>query len=141
MAHVFNILGQSVLPKVFAKLNSTGLTDLMNVKGETNTVGTGGGRIKSASTDVYTNIPVVFEPDNRGNKVTQGEQLVANQTYTLTFPSHTNAGVRYNIDPKSHRLVVQARTGTGTEPQKTFRILTIEDVQGNLFRAVCVKEN
>lgn len=141
MANVFDKLGQSILPKVFNKLNSVGLTDLMDVKGETVTAGTGGGRIKSASPNVYTAIPVVFKPSSSGQKGVSGDQLLSSLQYTLTFPSHTNAGSRYAIDPKTHRLVVRARTGGGTEPAKTFRIIAIKDLQGNLYEAVCEREN
>lgn len=141
MAKVFDKLGQSVLPKVFSKLSGVGLTDLMTVQGETTSAGTGGGRVKSATTAVYANVPVVFAPKESGFKAIEGEQGVSRQVYTLKFPSHAANGTRYNIDPKSHRLIVQARTDGGDEPQKTFRILSIRDLQGNLFEADCVKEN
>lgn len=141
MANVFDKLGQSVLPKVFNKLNTVGLTDLMDVKGETVTAGTGGGRIKSASPNVYTAIPVIFKPSSSGTKNVAADQLLSTVQYTLTFPSHTSAGSRYAIDPKVHRLAVRARTGTGTEPAKTFRIIAIKDIQGNLYEAICEREN
>jgi hypothetical protein len=141
MANVFNELGQRILPKVFGKLSGVGLTDLMDVKGETVTSGTGGGRIKSASTTVYSNIPVIFKPKETGVRMMQAERLTSEQEYILTFPSHTAAGVRYAIDPKVHRLQIKARTAPGTEPAKTFRIVSIKDLQGNLYEAEAIRED
>jgi len=142
MAKVFDKLGREVLPKVFGKLSGVGLTDLMTVEGETTTVGSGGGRIKSARTIVYSNIPVIFQPTQGGGvRVAEGDQPISTTSYYLRFPSHATDGSRYNIDPKQHRLIVTARTGSGDEPQKTFRILAIRDLQGNLFEAHCIKEN
>lgn len=141
MSDVFDKLGRSVLPRVFDKLNGVGLSDLMDVKGETTTAGTGGGRIKSAQTTVYSNIPVIFEPKNNGYRNMGGEQAVSNQDYTLKFPTHSTAGTRYNIDPKVHRLVIQARVAPADEPSKTFRIISIRDLQGNMYEAECVREN
>lgn len=141
MSNVFDKLGRTVLPKVFSKLNGVGLSDVMDVKGETVTAGTGGGRIKSAQTTVYSSIPVIFEPKNNGYRNVIGEQSVSNQDYTLKFPTHSSAGTRYAIDPKVHRLVVTARTAPADEPAKTFRIISIRDLQGNLYEADCVREN
>lgn len=141
MASVFDKLGRSVLPTVFSKLAGVGLTDLMTVQGETTSVGTGGGRIKNATTVVYDNIPVVFEPSNVGSKFIEGDQTQSRQMYRLKFPSHAANGTRYNIDPRAHRLVVKARTGSGDEPQKVFRVIAMRDLQGNLFEAECVREN
>ena len=138
---VFNKLGQSILPKVFGKLNGVGLTDLMDIKGETTSAGTGGGRIRSAETTAYANVPVVYEPMGDSYRVQQSDQLVSSQTYLLKFPTHNASGVRYNIDPRRHRLVVQARPSPGTEPAKTFRIIAIRDVMGNIFEAECILEN
>jgi len=139
--NVFNKLGQSVLPKVFNKLSGVGLTDLMSVTGETTTAGTGGGRIKSATTTVYSNIPCIFEPSGSGMKNVNQSKIMSEQEYTLKFPTHSSAGVRYTINPELHRLVIQARSAPGDEPQKTFRILTIKDKQGNLYEAKVVKED
>lgn len=141
MSNVFDKLGRQVLPKVFDKLSDVGLSDLMDVKGETVTAGTGGGRIKSATTTVYSNVPVVFVPSTKGYKLNQGETLVSNQDYILKFPTHDPAGSRYAIDPRVHRLVVKARTAPADEPAKTFRIISIKDLQGNMYEVECVREN
>lgn len=141
MAKVFDKLGQTVLPKVFEKLSSVGLTDLMDIKGTGSTAGTGGGRIKATAPIVYEDIPVVFETRTRGYKPIQGDQLVSTQEYRLKFPTHDNYGARINVDPVSHRLHVKARHGEGDEPAKVFRIIAMEDFQGNLFEATCIKEN
>lgn len=141
MSNVFDKLGRKVLPKVFDKLSDVGLSDLMDVRGETVTAGTGGGRIKSAAPTIYSNVPVVFAPNTKGYKINQGEILQSNQDYILKFPTHSPAGVRYAIDPRVHRLVVKARTAPADEPAKTFRILSIKDLQGNMYEAECVREN
>jgi hypothetical protein len=139
--HVFNKLGQSVLPKVFDKLSGVGLTDLMDVKGETLTVGSGGGRIKSAATVVYKDVPLVFMPDEKGYKNVQGDKLTSRQQYIVKFPSHNKNGVRYAVDPSLHRLHVKSRILDGDEPAKVFRIIAIRDIQGNLYEAEIARED
>jgi hypothetical protein len=141
MANVFNSLGQKILPLIFTKLSGVGLTDQMDIITEATSAGAGGGRIKTALTVVYSNVPVLFEPAGDGTKNVQGDKLVSNQEYILTCPSHTPAGSRIAIDPKSHRLTVKARTGTGTEPAKNFRIISVKDKQGNLFEIRAIKED
>lgn len=138
---VFTTLGQNVLPKVFGKLSNVGLTDFMDVKGETVTAGSGGGRIKGASPCVYKDIPVVFEIKDKGYRTMSGDQLGSNQDYILKFPTHNENGVRYSIDPNAHRLHIKARLNPGDEPAKVFRITAIRDVMGNIYEAECVRED
>ena len=139
--NVFNKLGQSVLPKVFGKLSGVGLTDTMEVRGEVNTVGTGGGQIRSRESVVYKDIPVVWEVLPDAYRVQQGDQIVSTQNYQLKFPTHNENGVRYNIDPRKHRLRVVCRRYPGTEPDKIFRIVAIQDRMGNMYEAECIREN
>ena len=141
MANVLNQLGQKILPTVFGKLSGVGLTDLMDVRAEVATQGTGGGRIKTDSETVYCNVPVIFEPKETGTRFQQGDKLTSIQEYRLKFPSHNSHGSRYAIDPTKHRLVVKARRVDGDEPSKVFRILSIKDLQGNLYEAVVVRED
>lgn len=138
---VFTTLGQNVLPKVFGKLSNVGLTDFMDVKGETVTAGTGGGRIKGASPNVYEDIPVVFEIKDKGYRTMSGDQLGSNQDYILKFPTHDENGARYNLDPNVHRLHIKSRYYPGDEPAKVFRITSIRDVMGNIYEAECVRED
>lgn len=141
MANVFDKLGRQVLPKVFDKLSGVGLSDLMDVKTEVTAAGTKGGRIKSASVNVYEEIPVVFKPaGGRGFKVPQGDKLQSNVEYTITFATHDKHGARYDIDPVKHRLHVRARYGDSDEPAKVYRIISMKDIQGNLWEAVCMRE-
>jgi hypothetical protein len=138
MAGVLNDLGQTILPSVFSSLNAAGLVDLMTIQTEGNaTTGTGGGRIKGTPTSAYTAVPVSYEPTVSGKRIFVAERNISVQQYTLTFPTH-QSGVRLNIDPKLHRLIVTAR---GNEPAKTFRILSIMDVSGVVFEAICEREN
>ena len=130
-------LGQIKVPAVFAKLAAKGLCELMNITGETNSQGAGGGRVKTPTTD-YEDVPVIYEPAKQSSqRVTKGEMTVSVQQYILTFPTHLN-GVRIDIDAKKHRLTVLAR---GNEPEKVFRIEAIRDESGVVFEAVCTKEN
>lgn len=141
MSKVFDKLGRTVLPKVFDKLSGVGLSDLMDVKAKTTAVGAGGGRIKSAETTVYEDIPVVYAPKNNGYRNMNGDQSVSNQDYTLQFPTHSKTGILYEIDPRIHRLHIQSRAYPSDEPAMIFRILSIRDLQGNMFEADVVREN
>lgn len=141
MAHVFNDLSQKILPKVFGKLSGVGLTDVMDVIGQTTTAGTGGGRIKSASENVYCNVPVIFEAVGYNDKVMRGERLTSDQEYSVKFPTHNENGTRYAIDPVKHRLKVRSRSFPGDEPAKVFRVISIKDMQGNLYEAIVRRED
>lgn len=134
LADVFNTLGQTVMPKVTA----AAFPDTMTVKGETTSAGTGGGRVKSAATDVYESVPCSYEATRVENRLTSADKLLSIQQYLVTFPTHDKFRVRYEVDVKKHRLVVNAR---GTEPAKTFRIIALRDLSGVIFEAVCEREN
>lgn len=111
----------------------------MTIKAESaSTTGTGGGRIKGTASNAYTQVPVSYEPvkNTKGARVEAGTKSVSNQQYILTLPTHHN-GSRINLDPKIHRLVVDAR---GNEPAKTFRIISVGDVKGVVFEVVCQRE-
>ncbi len=139
MAGVLNDLGQTILPSVFSSLNSAGLVDTMTIKAETaSSVDSGGGRVKGTASDAYTSVPVSYEPAQKSSsRVTVGDKSISTQQYILTMPTH-QSGSRINLDPKSHRLIVNAR---GNEPAKTFRIISIGDVSGVVFEVVCEREN
>lgn len=134
LAAVFDTLGQTVLPQVAAAV----FPDLMNITGETRSAGTGGGQIKSAVTESYWDVPVTYEPMQIENRLTSADKLLSTQQYMVTFPTHEPSGVRIDIDPKQHKLVVLER---GNEPEKTFRIVSIRDQSGVVFEAICTKEN
>lgn len=138
MAGVLNDLGQTILPNVFSSLNTAGLVDTMTVKSESATsTDSGGGRIKGTASDAYTSVPVSYEPVTSGKRIIGGDKAISTMQYALTFPTHTSAGSRINIDPKIHRLVVNAR---GNEPAKTFRIIAVQDVSGVVFECICERE-
>jgi hypothetical protein len=136
MAGLLDDLGQSIIPSIFSSLNSAGLVDTMTVKGETVSAGTGGGQVKSAAPDIYTNVPVTYRPLSP-NRYTVGDKLISVGEYELEFPTHQN-GTRINIDPKAHRLVVNAR---GNEPAKTFRIVGSPDDSGVVYICRGEREN
>ncbi len=135
LASVFNTLGQTVIPDIASKV----FPDTMTIKAEGNaTTGTGGGRIKGTATDYLTGVPVAYEATGSNDKsqMLAGDKAISTQQYILTFATH-KSGSRINLDPKVHRLVVDAR---GNEPAKAFRIITIKDSMGVVFEAVCERE-
>lgn len=133
LAEIYNELGQSVMPEAFG----FAFPDLMNITGETRTQGQGGGQIKSASPADYSDIPVLYEPYQREQRVIIGDKAVSTNEYVLTFPVY-HEGARVNIDAANQRLKVLARGG---EPEKVFRITAIKDYSGVYFEAICTKEN
>lgn len=133
MSDVFNTLGQTVMPRVAA----AAFPDTMTVYGETLTTDSGGGHRKTQTT-VYSSVPVAYEPNRNDRRRIEGDRQLSANEYVLTFPTHSAAGTRYNIDPIAHRLVVNAR---GNEPAKTFRIIAAPDLSGAMYEIICVKEN
>lgn len=134
LAGVFDKLGQTVMPTIAASV----FPDTMTIKGETTVVGSGGGIIKSAASDIYEDVPCTYEPTQVENRLTSGDKLISIQQYLVTFPTHDAQQFRLDIDPKAHLLVVNER---GSEPEKTFRIVALRDISGVVFEALCNKEN
>jgi hypothetical protein len=130
---VFNLLGQTVVPAIGA----AAFPDTMTITAETTSQGTGGGMVKSATSNAHTNVPCAYKP-NTGRRVPIGDKLVSVGDYTVVLPTHTAAGTRINLDPKTHSFVVNAR---GNEPAKTFRIEYIGDHAGVKYEVLCTKEN
>ena len=110
----------------------------MTIYGETRTQGTGGGFVKSAASEIALEVPVTYEPMQIENRLNTADKLISIQQYMLTFPTHDSSQIRYDIDPKAHRLVVDER---GNEPEKTFRIVALREVSGVVYEAICTKEN
>lgn len=140
MADVLNKLGQDIIPSVMSKLQGVGLTETMTIKRETATVGTGGGKIKGSTTDVYTAVPVVVEPTSSDARFIQADQPRSVQEYKLTFATHDTAATpnRIAVDIATDRFYVNAR---GNEPAKVYRAITIPEQQGVNYEAVCVRED
>lgn len=132
-ANVFNKLGQSLMPKVAAAV----FPDTLTVVAETTATDSGGARYKSATTNAYTSVPCAYEPAQIERRIEQGGKVLSSQQYIVTMPTHTAAGSRINLDPKTHRLTVAAR---GNEPAKTFRIIAVRDPMGVMFEVVCELE-
>ena len=137
MQQVVNLLGQTVVPMIGA----AAFPDTMTITAETTTQGTGGGQVKSGTTNAYTSVPVAYKPLSAYKRAAYADRLVSSEGYELTVPTHTSTGTRINLDPKTHKLVVNARTSPGDEPQKTFRIIAVGDDSGVVFEVVCDKEN
>jgi hypothetical protein len=135
LASVFNQLGQDVIPTVLA----AAFPDTCTITAETTSAGTGGGRIKSGTTVAYADVPCAYEPIQKfGWQKDQGDKIVSTQIYMVTIPTHTAAGTRISLDPKTHRIVVAAR---GNEPAKTFRIQNVGDQMGVVFEIIAAREN
>jgi hypothetical protein len=123
------------MPKVLAAV----LPDTCTITAETTSAGSGGGRIKTATSNAYTSVPCAYEPIQKfGWQKDQGDKIVSTQIYKVTMPTHTAAGTRINLDPKTHRIVVAAR---GTEPAKTFRIQNVGDDMGVVYVVIAAREN
>lgn len=137
MAGVANDLGQTIIPSVFASLYAAGIMDTMTVYGESAASDSAGG-VRRTQTTVYSNVPVTYKPSTVNGRLIKGDRVQSENEYTLIFPTHDANASRYNIDPKAHRFVVNAR---GNEPAKTFRIISTPDVIGIVYKAICVKEN
>lgn len=135
-AAIFNKLGQTLIPNALA----IALPDTCTITAETTSAGTGGGRIKTGTSNAYSSIPCAYEPLG-GARFDSADKLVSTNAYKVTLPTHySNSGTptRINLDPKTHKIVVGAR---GNEPAKTFRIISIADDLGVVFEVVCQKEN
>lgn len=133
-AAIFNTLGQTLMPNALAVV----LPDTLTVKSETRSTSSGGGQIKSGATNAVTGVPCMYEPIQKfGWKKDQADKINSSQMYLVTIPTH-KSGTRINLDPKSHYFVVDAR---GSEPAKTFKIISIGDLHGVYFEVVCSREN
>lgn len=128
----FNELAQVDIPELLAEV----FPDTLSVTTQTLASDSGGGTYVSASTNAYTGIPCTYEPLS-GARFDSAGKLLSAETYKVTMPTH-NAGARINLNPTTHRLVVDAR---GNEPAKTFRILNIGDDSGVVFEVTCSREN
>lgn len=137
MQQAMNLLGQTAMPMIGAAV----FPDTMTITAETTTVGSGGGVIKSGTSNDYSNVPVAYKPLSAYKRAAYADRLVSSEGYELTVPTHTSTGTRINLDPKTHKLVVNARTSPGDEPQKTFRIIAIGDVSGVVYEVVADREN
>src|SRR5687767_10882760 len=110
--------------------------DRMTIVGENAAQGTGGGIIKSGTSNAYTNVPCAYLEQSIENQVISADQRVSIQQYILELPV-IHSGVRINATA-NQKFVVAAR---GSEPAKTFRPVATPDHLGVIYRAVCTKEN
>jgi len=135
LTDIYNEMGQDIFPDVMPVM----FPDTMTVIAETITKDSQGRAIKSSTANAYTSVPVGYDtaPMGWGNRRIQGDRSVSVQEYILTFPTHTSAGTRIDLDPEKHRLVVDAR---GNEPAKTFRIMSITDNVGAFYEVLCERE-
>lgn len=133
LAALANTLGQTVMPSVCAAT----MPDTMTIKAETaSSIGAGGERIKGTASDYKTSVPCSYEPIlQRRGRITAGDKAVSIQQYKMTMPTHHSG--RINLDPKTHRFIVNGR---GTEPAKTFRIIAVGDISGVVFEVVVERE-
>lgn len=124
------------MPAVFAKLQSKGLCDLMDITGETTTKDSRGSDKKTVTT-AYEDVPVTWEQSQNGRRVVIGDKPVAYGNYKFTFPAYQANGTRINLTA-GNKLKVLAR---GLEPVKTFSIVEIFDNQGVTWEVEARKES
>jgi hypothetical protein len=128
-AQVFNKLAD-----VMGSALARAFPDTLTVKERTRTVSASGEVLQTGTTDAYTSVPCVAEPIQKfGWKKDQGDKIVASQMYTVTTPTKTTAGTYIALDPDKHYLVMNAR---GSNPAKTFRIISVGDSSGVVFEIV-----
>lgn len=132
LAAVFDKLGQTVIPKIGAKVFPDTMTIVARTPGQD-----GNGDQTITESNAYTNVPCVYEPKTSQSRRDTGGKLVAEKEYTMTFPVYQN-GSRINIDPKIHYFRVNAR---GLEPVKTFINILPGDESGVVYEVSCEKEN
>lgn len=134
LAALANTLGQTVMPNVCAAV----MTDTMTIKAESASSIVDGARVKGTTTDYKTSVPCCYEPvrTRKSAREGAGEKSISQQQYLVTIPTH-KSGSRINLDPKTHRFVVDAR---GNEPAKTFRIISVGDISGVVYEVVCTRE-
>ena len=137
MAGVLEQLAETILPTVFAALDTAGVVDRMDILTATTSTDSAGGQIQGAYTAAYEDVPVSYDPIETEYKGTKGEKMTSVQQYKLTFPMYDTAGLRIAVNTTMHRLKVLAR---GNEPAKTFRIIAIRDAQA-VYEAICEKED
>jgi hypothetical protein len=129
---VLNQLGQTVIPDVAAIV----FGDLMTIKRRTPTNVMGSEKIVTA--DVYADISVTPpQPisSRSYDREMQAENLVGEQLYKLTFPTHQD-GERIEIDKSKDYLVLAER---GNEPERTFRIIKLANSAGVKYEVACVE--
>jgi hypothetical protein len=136
---VFNQLAQTIIPMVAA----TAFPDTVNVVVTTPAVDTGGGRIKSGTTTLVSNVPCRYEPIQKfGWEKETAERIVTTQKYLLDMPTF-HSGTRIDLDPNHHKLVVNARLNGATTvvPAITFTIDSIGNRSGVAYQIVVTKED
>lgn len=128
---VANLLNESVVPMV----GSLVFPNTMTITSETVAAGSGGGRVKSATTDLVTDVPCKYDAMQVETRVNHADRLISIQQYMFTFPMYLN-GERITPTTAS-KFVVQE---SGNEPAKTFKVTALRDRRIK-WEAVCTKED
>lgn len=112
--------------------------DTLTVQQSNESQGADGGTISGTPTSYKTAVPCVYEPITRGSaRIQTGDRITSVQQYMITMPTH-HSGARIDLNPKTHRLIIDAR---GNEPSKAFKIISVKDQMGVLFECVSEREN
>ncbi|MGI8542043.1 MAG: hypothetical protein ACR2MD_01020 [Aridibacter sp.] len=133
MENAFNQIaeafGRTISPNVFP--------DTCRITSNTPTV-RGGSEIKGAATDIYTDVPCLYEPDRSGYRGEAGGRILSTNQYKVTIPAQKADGTRINFDVRNHEIIVNER---GLEPTKKFLPVSAGDKQGVLFEVICQRES
>lgn len=127
---------QTKVSTTLANIQRKGLAELMDILGESTAKDTRGANKKTATTELYTNIPVPPPKKSSGIKrLLVGDKPIAYGNYHFMIPvKHGDA--RINLEA-GHKLRIQAR---GIEPVKVFSIIEIFDMSGLYYQIEARKE-
>ena len=133
LAKVFDKLGESVIPKIAAKV----FPDTMNILRDTNASDGGGGQIVTQTTVNLDPIPCSYKPQVKvGFKGEHGDRLMSITLYVVTLPSN-QVGALIDILPFDRINVLER----GNQPAKMFRVVSLKNNAGVSTEAVCELEN
>lgn len=129
-----NELGENWHPEVAAAY----FTDTCSIKSHSVTKSSSKAAVKGPESVAYSNVPVVYKSVNTDSLRDQAGKLRSVREYVLTIPTHEADGTRIDFDIEIHSIDVDAR---GNEPAKSFRPISVGDIQGVILEIVCEKEN
>jgi hypothetical protein len=126
--------------RIFPKVAEATYEDRLTVRAFTETAGTGGQKIKTGRTDVYTNIPCkVTQIQKFGWRKDQADRNISTQVYKVEMPTYTLAAAFIALNPATHDLLIAAR---GDRPAMTLRITSNGLVPlGFKYEVIAAKEN
>lgn len=96
--------------------------------------------IEGAQTNAYTSVPCDYKRiRGAGNLAELADKDFSETIFELTIPVLQSDGTtRYDLDAETHtQIVVDAQS---PEPSKTFRVLSMSDNAGVVWKIICTRE-